>query len=153
MLSPRTLRLLLILSVTLNLAIAGIVAGAALRHPPPPDPGRGPAFGAYDRAFSEEDRKAMRDAFHREAPDFGKGWQAMKDDTADLLTTLRTEPYDPARTEAIFARQRERGGQMMALGQRLMAQRLAEMTPEERLAFANRLAERMERDRPHPKDH
>ena len=152
MLSPRTLRRLLILSVTLNLVIAGIVAGAALRHPPPPDPGRGPAFGVYDRAFSEQDRKALREAFGREAPDFRKGWQAMQDDTAELLTTLRTDPYDAAKAEAIFARQRERGGQMMALGQRLMAQRLAEMTPPERQAFADRLSEKMERDRERHKD-
>lgn len=152
MFSPRTLRRLLILSVTLNLVIAGIVAGAVLRHPPPPDPGRGPAFGAYDRAFSEEDRKALREAFGREAPEFRKGWQAMQDDTAELLTTLRTEPYDSSKADAIFARQRERGGQMMALGQRLMAQRLAEMTPAEREAFADRLAEKVQRDRQRHKD-
>lgn len=150
MFSPRALRILLVLSVTLNLIVIGIVAGAALRDPPRPHPDRGPAFGIFDRALTEEDRRALREAFRREAPDFRAGWQEMQGDLGDMLTALRAEPYDPAAVAAIFARQLDRGQQMMTLGQRLMAERLAEMTPEERSDFADRLARRIDHER---KDH
>lgn len=147
MFSPRILRILLVLSVTLNLIVIGIIAGAALRDPPRPHPDRGPAFGMFDRALTEDDRKALREAFRRDAPDFGDEWQKMQADLGDLLTVLRTEPYDTARVEEIFARQLERGQQMAGLGQRLMVERLAGMTAAERGDFADRLARRIDRDR------
>jgi len=147
MFSPRILRLLLVLSVTLNLVVIGIVAGAALRDPPRPHPDRGPAFGMFDRALTEDDRKALRQAFRREAPDFGGEWQKMQADLGDLLTVLRTDPYDSSRVEGIFVRQLERGQQMAGLGQRLMLERLSGMTGAERSAFADRLARRIDNDR------
>lgn len=153
--SPRILRLSLIVSVALNLVVLGIVAGAALRDPPRPHPDRGPAFGMFDRALTEDDRKALREAFRREAPDFRDEWQRMQADLGDLLTALRADPYDPAGVEAIFARQLERGQRMAGLGQRLMMERLAAMTPAERADFADRLSRRIDRenrDRP-GKDH
>lgn len=148
MFSPRTLRILLVLSVTLNLVVIGIVAGAALRDPPRPHPDRGPAFGMFDRALTEDDRKALREAFRREAPDFRDDWQKMQGDLGDLLTVLRSEPYDAERVEEIFARQLERGQQMAGLGQRLMVERLAGMTATERHDFADRLARRLDRKGP-----
>lgn len=146
-LSPRLLRVLLVLSVALNLAVVGIVAGAALRDPPRPDPDRGPAFGPFDRALTREDRKDLRDAFRRAAPDFRKDWARMQAEMDQLLSALRAEPYDPDLVAGIFARQLDRGTQMMALGQSLMADRLARMTPDERAAFADRLQEGMARPR------
>lgn len=151
-LSPRLLRVLLVLSVALNLAVIGVVAGAVMRDPPRQDPSRGPAFGPYDRALTEEDRKALREAFRREVPQFREEWRQMQDDMAELQTALRADPYDPAHVAEVFARQHVRGAQMMALGQKLLAERLAAMTPEERAAYANRLEQRMDdrRDRRPP---
>lgn len=147
MLSPRILRLALAASVAVNLAVAGVVAGAVLRDPPPPDPDRGPAFGMYDRAFTEADRKALRQGFRDHKPAFREGWRALQQDTADLVANLRADPYDPARTADIFARQAERGERMMQLGQGVVAEYLAAMSPEDRHAFAQRLEDRLHRDR------
>ncbi|WP_164876026.1 periplasmic heavy metal sensor [Falsirhodobacter deserti] len=142
--SPRSLRILLALSVALNLVVIGIVAGAALREPPRPRPDSGPAFGIYDRALTKEDREALREAFRREAPDFHRNWQKMQGDLAQLIAALEANPYDPVRAREVFERQRERGIEMMILGQRLMADHLAEMTPDERRAFAGRLQQRLD---------
>ena len=61
--SGRGLRIALAISVALNLAIAGLVAGAVLRNHAPggrEDVARELGFGPFTEALSREDRRALR---------------------------------------------------------------------------------------------
>ena len=59
----KAVRIALAVSVALNLAVIGIVAGALLRDGPRGRFIRELDFGPYGEAFSPADRAAMRDAF------------------------------------------------------------------------------------------
>jgi len=140
--SPRWMRIALVLSLALNLAGIGVVAGAALAHskkPPRPPMVNDLGFGPYTDALSGEDRRALRRAFIERAPDFGDLRKQMRADFDRLLTVLRTEPYDAAAAAEVVQAQRERARQGFELGQDLLLERLAAMRPEERVAFAARL--------------
>lgn len=146
--SPRWMRILLVLSLALNLAGIGVVAGAVLGHskkPPRPLMVNDLGFGPYTDALSAEDRDALRRAFVERAPDFRDLRKLMRADFERLLTILRAEPYDAAAAEAVILAQRDRAQRGFALGHELLMQRLAGMTPAERVAFADRLEQTLAR--------
>jgi uncharacterized membrane protein len=137
-------RALLIGSLALNLAVAGIVAGAFLRarvwdHPPPRAAMLDPAFGPWGPALSREDRAALRAAFAAERGRVAAGLEAERADRAELLAVLRAEPFDPAALDAVSARLAARIRERVEIGQRLLRDRIVAMTPDERRAFADRL--------------
>ena len=145
--SPLWMRVLLALSLTLNLAVLGIVGGAALRSHDEerPLPVRNLGFGAFDGALSPEDRKELRRAFVTEAPDFRGARRGMRQDFAAILEALRAEPFDPAALQIVLDRQNARGAEMLAVGQKLIFDRVAAMDPEARRAFADRLEQSLTR--------
>ncbi len=63
----------------------------------------------------------------------------------NLCRALRAEPFDPAALDRAVDALRNRGEQRIALGQRLMMERIAQMSPDERRAFADRLDEALSR--------
>jgi uncharacterized membrane protein len=140
--TPRWVKLLLVVSLALNLAVAGLVAGVVLKSG-----GGGPrgaqvrdlGFGPFSEALGAEDREALRRGFMERAPNLRELRQTLREDGAEVLAALRAEPFDPARLAAVLAGQGERIAKRLALGQDLLAQRIAEMTPEARAAFADRL--------------
>lgn len=144
-LTPRMLKILLAISVTLNLIVAGVVVGAVMRHPSPDDPGRNFVFGPFSGAMTKEDRREMREAFRAGAPEFRRVMGEMKGEFGEILGLLRADTFDAARFAAIIEGQRQRGDRMMALGQSVMAQHIEAMTPEARRAFADRLEHELAR--------
>jgi uncharacterized membrane protein len=137
-------RIVLAVSLALNLAVAGLVAGAALRNAGlipgfAPPAARDPGLGPFAPALSPEDRMALRRAFAAERAGVISGLRADRADRAALLAALRAEPYDPAAVAALTARMAERQRDRAGIGQRLVEERLAAMTPEARRAFADRL--------------
>ncbi|NUB46306.1 periplasmic heavy metal sensor [Fertoebacter nigrum] len=146
--APRWMRLALALSVALNLGVAGVVGGSLLhdaRKEPRPVPVRDLGFGPFSEALSPEDRAALRRAFMAEAPDFRDAWRQMRGEFGAVLDALRAEPFEPAALAVVLDRQSVRTGEMLSLGQRLLFDRVAEMTPEARLAFADRLEQSLSR--------
>lgn len=143
--SVRALRIALGVSVLLNLAVLGIVAGVAINHPRAEDPSRGFAFGPFNGALTPPERKELREAFRREAPDLRQAWGKMRDEFGQMQGLLRAQPYDPAAFAGLLERQRDRGDRMMRIAQKLIADHVAALSPEDRAAFADRLADQMER--------
>ena len=62
----------------------------------------------------------------------------------ESLVLLRADPYDAAAVEALMARQSERARERLELGQRVLAKRLAAMSPAERAAYADRLESQLD---------
>lgn len=136
-----------VLSVTLNLLVAGVVVGGFLateRHPPRPSVGD-VTLGPLGDAFSREDRDAMRRAAERSGTDFEMMRSAFRNDMDRLIAALSTDPWDEAAVRDELAAMRARTLRRMELGEQVMLDRLETMTSEDRRAYAERLQERTQR--------
>lgn len=134
-------RWLLILSLALNLAVFGVVAGAIVagRTDGPPR-SFDLAIGPVARALEGGDRRAiMRDLMAR--GDLRPRDDAARDaETAALVAAIRADPFDPAAVAAILADMRARGERVVQAAETALVDRIAAMSPERRRAFADRLA-------------
>ena len=135
------LRVVLILSLGLNLLIVGVVVGGIARslndemRPPRLDSMAGP----LTRALSRDDRKALGHALRESYRDNRPSRAQMRAEFDGLIADLTAEPFDPEAVAARLARQRGIVSDRLELGQRLLLDRLEEMSPAERAAFAGRL--------------
>ncbi len=138
------LRVLLVLSLALNLLIIGTVAGAMFtwsnwksHHSARLDATAGP----LTRALSREDRRAIGKEM-RAAHRAGKFTQ--RDHRAELeglIADLKAEPFDPAPVSERLSRHRAAFEERLELGMGLLLNRLEQMQPDERAAYADRLQE------------
>ena len=141
---PGRIRWLLIGSLTLNLLVVGVLAGAALRmagpgHMAPAAADRSLGFGLWSGGLERGDLRALRQRFDAGGLDLRRARAEDRADRAALLAALRAEPFDPAALDAVAARMRGRMLERLDLGQALMRDHIAAMTPEARRAFADRL--------------
>ncbi|WGW05597.1 periplasmic heavy metal sensor [Tropicibacter oceani] len=143
------LRVLLFASLALNLAIAGMAAGVVLRGGSPHDRHESRDFVTpYTRAFDERQRDDLRRAL-RDGYLTRKDKDGARDDlTLDYraaLDVLRSEPFDAAAMAAILERQGARTADRQAMGQQVLSTYLAALSPQEREAYAQRLAQEITR--------
>lgn len=142
------IKALLFISLALNLAVAGLAVGAMLRHDALRDRGgaRADQFGGpYTGALSREDRRAIWREMRAMQADGRPGRADIRADFDAVVQALRADPYDPAAVRIIVARQFQAGLERQQIGQELLLQRIAQMDPAARAAFADRLADRLER--------
>ncbi len=139
--SGRGLRWALGISLALNLAVVGMVAGAMLRdgHGMRGSMVRDLGFGPFTEALSREDRRALRQALFERAPEIRQARQQRQEDLQALVAILRAEPFDAAALAAAMAEQEARMVGQLRLGQTVLQERIAAMTPEARRGFAERL--------------
>ncbi len=142
-------KIVLVMSLGLNLLFLGLIGGAVLRDGPQ---GRHATvrdlnFGSLTEALSKDDRETLRRAFQRGAPDLRAQRSEAERDLADLLTVLRAPDFQREKVEALFVRNHERTARRQELGQDLALDLLVAMTPDVRNAFADRLETAMKRSR------
>ena len=155
--APRTagwVKVLLALSLALNLAIVGLAAGAALRDGGPPMRGdRDFGFGPLGEALDRDDRKALRKAFLDSFPALKQGRAALRGDFDTLAAVLRAPDLDPAALDAALAQIASRNAEMLARGRDIIADHLKAMDAAGRAAFADRLEKAMDRAARHDRRH
>ncbi|MFE3837119.1 periplasmic heavy metal sensor [Pseudogemmobacter sonorensis] len=136
-------RIVLAVSLALNLAVVGLTAGIALRHGGPQDRGGGQDFGLgpLARALPVEERKALRRGFIDNHPELAKGTEALKADFDRLLAILRSESLDPAALDAALAQIALRNAERLTSGSALIGGYLARTDAAGRADYADRLAE------------
>ncbi len=137
-------------SLALNLAVAGVLVGGALRSHhdgPRQNMVRELNFGPFTDALSTADRQALRADFFARAPEWRQARLQMRGDMSAILTALRADPFDPAALAVAITKQSDRISRQISLGQELLSQRIAAMTPQERAGFADRLEDGMMRRR------
>lgn len=148
----RWLKVVLFVSLALNLAVAGLVIGAALKFGPRGDDHRPPRLdqvvGPYTHALSARDRLAIGQKLREEYRISRPTHEQIRAEFASVLQALRAHPYDAAQVEAILMRQMQAGTERQELGQRLLIQRLSDMSDADRAAFADRLEDGLNRHRP-----
>ncbi len=140
----RWMRLLLIASLALNLLIVGLVAGAFLAGGKPGSRGaegrefqRQPLIGALDPSVRRDVVRELRETAGRpreHSRDLRGRFRA-------YLGALRAEEFDITRVEQLLAEQRASMGGWQDAVDAALLKKLAEMTEDERLAYADRLEE------------
>lgn len=148
--SGKGLRIALAVSVALNLAVAGVVVGAMVKHDGPAGrmEGRDLGFGPFTEALTPEQRATLRRAYIAKMPDLRAARQEMRADQRTLLANLRADPFDPAALSAVLASQSQRATGQLAVGQGLLRDLLLSMDAQARHGFADRLEERLKKGRP-----
>ena len=132
------LRGVLIVSLGLNLLVLGLVGGAMLRFGPegmrlPP---RSVGAALY-RELPRKDRRALwagSKQTHRDRH------ARQKAEALALGVAIRATPFDAATLEAVLDQQAARRGDLRKSMQAAWLARVAGMSPDERQAFADRLA-------------
>jgi uncharacterized membrane protein len=137
--APRWIKIALAVSVALNLAVAGLAAGALLRDGPARGMPRDLSFGPFTEAFSPEDRRALREAFRDRLPGFRATREAARAEFQALIAVLRADPVDPAALSAALVAISERSAERLDMGRGLIEARLLQMSAAERQAYADRL--------------
>lgn len=146
----RGLRVLLVVSLALNLAVAGLVVGRLVHGHP--GGGRPMAvdlpLGPFARALSPEDRRAIgRDLLGD--PALRDMRQSLREaDIAALAEALRAEPFDSAAAAAVIARQSAKLRALEQAVEEALLSRFATMSAAERAALADRLVAETRRARP-----
>ena len=133
-------RIVLIVSLALNVMVAGVIIGGITSGKAPRNFGaQNFAFGPAAEALSLSDRRAVRDKL-RDHPELRPLRPAERSQAvAAFLEALRSDPFDPSAVEALFEEQRTRASTSMAAVQSAMLERFVDMTAEERSAYADRL--------------
>ncbi|MFB2531191.1 periplasmic heavy metal sensor [Paracoccus sp. p3-h83] len=144
--APLWMRLALIVSLAVNLLVAGIVVGGLtgrLHHPPPP---LGEVnLGAFTPALTDDDRKAIRERAAHEGLSMREVMRTARAEQAALIAALRAEPWDREAIVGLLGQIRSRAAARLDLGSRLVLERLDSMSPGERKALADRMEAAAER--------
>jgi uncharacterized membrane protein len=145
----RWLMPLLIVSLAINLMIAGIVAGSWLSPDGPRkrDEGqraiRGVLGEPFFRALPEDQRREMAREILGDRDRFREGREALRARFENFLAALRAESFDRAELERLLADQRQAAVRRQDFGESLLLDRLEAMTQAERAAYADALEERL----------
>lgn len=153
---PRWLKAVFALSLAANLAVVGLVAGAALRedrsgrsrHKAPPPPAAAEAIGAVMyRSLDRNSRRVLRDLADGQ---YGNIVERRIAELNALLEVIRSEPLDVtvlrARIDAQTAAINEFRGAMLEV----WIAELQQMSPAERAAFADKVERHVARFRKPP---
>lgn len=151
--SPRSagrgLKLLLAVSLALNLAVAGTVAGFALRgHDPdhrPPAAVRDFSFGPFTEALTRDQRRAMLRGFAEQGPGLREMRSQMRADLATVLAALRATPFDAEAFRTAVESQHARITARAGAGRDALVGLVLQMSDPERAAFVARLEQALER--------
>ena len=149
--SLRVMRIALAVSVALNLAILGVVAGSFL-HQGGGMGGRGEmgrdlGFGPFGEALAPDDRRVLRDWLKARAPELRTANSQRYADLTAVQAALRAQPFDPAALRAAFEAMRGRMEDQLALGHQALTEVILAMPDAQRLALADRLERGMQRGR------
>jgi uncharacterized membrane protein len=138
---------LLVVSLGLNLLVAGLMAGAFFRDGPR-DHIKGmreaSALGlrAYIRALDRPSTEGLMQDIATRRGEFKAGRAAIEAHLKALAAALTASPYDPDAVKAVLDQQRGDIGQNVDVGHQILLARINAMSDADRAAFAERLTAR-----------
>lgn len=147
-------RVVLFVSLALNLAVVGIVGGAVLGRFGPDRhdiAARDVGFGLFNDALSQDDRKALRGAYMQARPNIRAERQKMRDDLQTILAALRADPFDVDVLRQALDTGAARMAARQAQGQTVVLDYLEKMSNAERAELADRLEKSLKRRAHGPK--
>ncbi|MEO1024072.1 MAG: periplasmic heavy metal sensor [Pseudomonadota bacterium] len=144
----RWLMPVLFVSLAANLLVVGVLAGAMLspdgpRHERQDRQARGLVGEPFIRALPREDRRALVGEAMRNRERIRESREALRERFGAFLEVLRTDPFDAEEAARLFSAQRQAAVRRQEIGETLLMNRLQEMTPEERAAYADALEQQL----------
>lgn len=144
-------KLLLAGSLTLNVLVLSVIAGAHVRDVRPgPDDRRVASsdkavlrqggFTPFFEAMPGDARARLSDAL-REAG-VGPDRAALASDFRDFVASVRAEPFDPVACDRVLASQHARTEERIRIGREILVGQIEAMSPGERVEFADSLERR-----------
>ena len=132
------LKLVLVISLGINLAIGGLALGVWAidkpKRPPSPD-----AVTFLSFALPKEHRNALREQLVSRRDDLRANRAAVNQLRGQMIEALQAEPFEIEVIEDILQRQRERFLALGELAHSALLERIALLTPEERVVYLNSL--------------
>lgn len=140
----RWLMPLLLVSLAINLLIAGIFIGAmlspdGLRNRAENASVRGVVGEPFFRALPREERRALIREVVRNRDKIRESREGLRQRFQDFLTTLRAETFDMEEARRLMTEQRGAAIRRQEIGEMLLLDRLQAMTSEQRRAYADAL--------------
>ncbi len=137
----RVMRIVLVISLAINLAVAGLAVGVMLRgHDGRPPRDFDMSLGPVARALAPEDRAAIREAL-KSRPDMVPLRRDRSADLANFIAALTSDPYDAAALREALAAPAHRAAQVQEIAALALADRVDTMTKEARSELAARLSQ------------
>lgn len=144
--APGWMKILLVVSLALNLLVAGVFLGAVLRHDRDQKMGHDRTEFSRDlsrtpfvAALDPGDRRDLARRLARSEGTLKENRAEIRDRFERLLAALRAEPFERAEVEELLEEQRKAGARRLKIGEDAILDRLAEMSPDARRAYADRL--------------
>lgn len=134
-------RLVLVVSLALNLLVLGIVGGAVLGRGHPDRPPRIDllSFGPYASALDEQDRAALKKELFGEHKILRETRRGLRRDLDEVVVAVRATPFDPDRVSTAMAAPNIRITRQIELVQARVLDMITQMNDAERAAYADRL--------------
>jgi uncharacterized membrane protein len=146
----RGLKVLLFGSLALNLLIVGVVAGVILSGGPGKDRREARSdVGGFTlvRALPRDARADLRARFETKRKELRASGGNNAPSKQDILTSLRATPFDPQAFADLVSTQTRSLAERGRLGQEALVEQVAEMTDDERRAYADDVEEAFSRRR------
>jgi hypothetical protein len=137
------LGVVLLVSLALNLFLAGVIAGRGLG----PRGGGGfdltprklrVAIERVTRVLPESDAALLRDRFEAERPDIAQRFQALQDARRAVGAALKAEPYDAGAFDAAYETMQARNQELQASLHAVLRTSIGQFSDEGRAAIAER---------------
>lgn len=141
-------RVALVISLALNLAVVGLIAGAAVRGGGPAQRGEERArtmqtrdfgFAPYIAAFSDDERRTVGRAFLKQAGKPAEARRAIQSSFEAVISALQADPFDADGFKALLLAQQKDLASRQSIGASVLADHLAGMAPADRAAYADKL--------------
>ncbi len=135
----RATRILLVVSLALNLLVGGVIVGAVLSGKAGGPPRFDLNLGPYVRALAPEQRRQIGEALRGRDDLRPLGPRERRINKTAFITALNADPFDATVIEDQLSDQRNRTTRLVDAGQAALVDIIRNMTAEERSAFADRL--------------
>lgn len=151
--APGWMKLLLTVSLLVNIAVAGLVGGAALRHRSaddgfaggPAEPGLNRQQSRILRMVPEARREEAREILLARQAEIEAARDVLRRAQQALIEALRQEPVDAARLTAVLSERQAASGRMWGIGYEQMVEIALRLSPAERAEMTRQLEERTQR--------
>ncbi len=139
--TPRWVKIALIVSVAVNLGIAGVIGGAALRAPEirhnKVEAPEGVAMLA--RAMPPAHQRELREELRNRRGDLRPDREELRSLRDRFIVALRAEPFDIDAVNAVFADQRAMLSKLTAAGHESVIEQIEKMSQKDRERYIQRL--------------
>ena len=132
-------KIFLVLSLALNLFLAGVMVAWHLRPPPPPP--QGPWFERMIQRMSTDlpaaDRDILQASYQARKAELDRMDKDVQTARERVGAAMRAQPYDPAALEQAMAEARDAREPVVESVEQAVAEAAAKMSPEGRIKLAD----------------